>query len=218
MLEDEGWQRARRPPQKDLRRQIILESLVQLLESNHPADVTMRALADKAGLAASGIYRYFSTKESALLALYIEDLGDLRKRFASHAPPKTLADACDIYAQELLDKPRVLLLMSLLPSLIERNVPADELIEHKLAMMATFEGIASQLVEWDTLPDQAAARTCIYDVGFYASGLYPLANPPPTLHEVLTNPQLRHFKIDLERTLRAGVQRIAHGNTSKIQQ
>ena len=73
------FQRARRPQQKEDRRQAILEVAQQQLSASPFSELTMAKLAEKAGLAKGTLYLYFETKEELLMAL-VENL--LQKWFS----------------------------------------------------------------------------------------------------------------------------------------
>jgi AcrR family transcriptional regulator len=67
------FQRARRPEQRDDRRQDIINTALSVLDHVPFAELTMAALAEKAGLAKGTLYLYFPTKEQLLLVL-VEEL------------------------------------------------------------------------------------------------------------------------------------------------
>jgi AcrR family transcriptional regulator len=69
-------QRARRPEQKEVRRQAILDAALSLwLEEGAQGEFTMSRLAEHTGLAKGTLYLYFATQEDLFLTLLEEMLG-----------------------------------------------------------------------------------------------------------------------------------------------
>jgi len=70
------WQRARRPEQKAERTRAILAA-AESLHSEKAIDlITLDAIADRAGLAKSNLYRYFGSKEAIFSSLYLMAFAD----------------------------------------------------------------------------------------------------------------------------------------------
>ena len=66
-------------------RKLILDSAIDLLESG---DVTMRAVAKKAGMAERSLFRYFATRDELLDAVAAE----AGRRLPTPPPPKTIGE------------------------------------------------------------------------------------------------------------------------------
>lgn len=58
-----------RQQQRDLTRGRILDGLAELIETEHPLDVSMAAVAARAGVSEPTLYRHFSTKRNLFAAL-----------------------------------------------------------------------------------------------------------------------------------------------------
>src|ERR1700751_4576829 len=69
------FRRARRPEQREQRRQVILHVAAGMLAEMPVADISLRELSRRVGLAGSNVLRYFETREGVFLAL-LDKLGD----------------------------------------------------------------------------------------------------------------------------------------------
>ena len=77
-----------REEQRALTRKRILEALAELIESHHPLDVTMAAVAQRAGVSEPTLYRHFDTKRNLFKALGSE----LYRQSTAGAPLNSLDD------------------------------------------------------------------------------------------------------------------------------
>ncbi|HEU0222902.1 MAG TPA: helix-turn-helix domain-containing protein, partial [Paracoccaceae bacterium] len=75
-MADNPFQRARSPEQKAHRRRAILEAAAALLAEGGIEATTLAAIAERAGLVKSNLYRYFESREEILMWLFVEDLGE----------------------------------------------------------------------------------------------------------------------------------------------
>lgn len=57
----------------------VLTAAARLLTSQRAEDLSLRAIADAAGIGLASIYHYFASKEELLLSLAIEGFGELRR-------------------------------------------------------------------------------------------------------------------------------------------
>ena len=61
-----------------------LSSAAEILASQGPEKLSLRAIADAAGIGLASIYHYFKTKDALLLILAIEGFEDLRRRILEY--------------------------------------------------------------------------------------------------------------------------------------
>src|SRR3954468_8351820 len=62
-----AFQRARRPEQIAARRAAILSAAADMLSERRVADISLRELAERVGLAKSNVLRYFDSREAIFL-------------------------------------------------------------------------------------------------------------------------------------------------------
>ena len=66
---DQGRTMTLREQQRAVTRERIVTALGELIETQHPLDVTMAAVAERAGVSEPTLYRHFSTKRNLFAAL-----------------------------------------------------------------------------------------------------------------------------------------------------
>src|SRR6201996_4275641 len=66
---DETFQRARRPEQREVRRQAILDVAAAMLTQDPTAEISLREISRRVGLATSNVLRYFESREAIFLEL-----------------------------------------------------------------------------------------------------------------------------------------------------
>ena len=192
--------RARAPEAKTARREQILSAAQDLFEAQPYKNVTMAAIARHAGLAKGTTYIYFQTKEALFLEVVIDHLDKwytalLTTMDAAVAPldAETLAE---LLAASLSTRPSMLRLLSLLHSVLERNISLEMALKvkrmlrgHLMSCGARLEVLLPHLA-----PGQGARllqhlQACV--VGYFQA-----TTPPPVVARALEDPELSMFKLD----------------------
>lgn len=209
----DGFLRARQPRQKEERRAVLLEAARSLLLRTRNAHaLTLSELAREAGMAKSNVYRYFETREAALLALMESEWGawfDRRDRRWWTPPPTTvdLESLVDELAHSLSEAPLLCHLTSVLASILEFHLSEETLLRFKQSSLAFFTQAAHRFhAVCPTLP-QEQWFGLLHDAVPVIAGLHPLSHPSPTVERILQAPHLasfrHHFPTDLRRHLLA---------------
>ena len=68
-----SFQRARTAQQRDQRRRAVLDAAREMLDQMPLADISLRELSRRIGLAKSNVVRYFPSREAVFLAVLAED-------------------------------------------------------------------------------------------------------------------------------------------------
>jgi AcrR family transcriptional regulator len=127
------------PNRSKQRRTAILEAAAALFTDHDYDAVSLNAIARRAGLAKSALYRYFETKEEIFLQLYLEDLRDwigaVELALAPHAGCNDPGRVARAFTRNLLRRPRLGTLQSLLSGVLERNVSVESVASFKLALI-----------------------------------------------------------------------------------
>lgn len=210
-----SFQRARTEAQKEERRAEILGSAAELLREEGLDGASLNGIARRAGIAKSGVYNYFESREEIFLHLFLDDLEELvawcveaLEPLAGSSDPAAVAG---VMARGFAQRPRFCELNTALAPVLEQNVSADTVFEFKTASLeqAMELGLALQAalptVEFDRL---AAAMSPLYAL---VGGLWPIANPPPAVQAALDRPELELFRQDFEADLGRGIQLILQG-------
>ena len=115
------------------RRAAILDSARTMLTEKSVADISLRELSDRIGLAKSNVLRYFDSREAIFLEVLhaecgswlvrLEDvLGTPRVRKSSYANEIRVATAI---ADTLVDEPLLCELLGAMAGVLERNISFD---------------------------------------------------------------------------------------------
>ena len=207
--DSDSWQRARRPNQKRSREKSILKACKKLISSIHPSDINTSMIAKAAEISPSGLYRYFPTKESILFALYCEELENFSRRIRkTNIEIETKFEFAQHYCECLFEEPRLLLLMSILGSTIEREIPIDFLIEFKIKSFSSYDEIAEFGLHNGAVLNKHEGIEMIWDINFYVIGLYPIANGSENVKEAMKDKRLSTHSLIFEEKVRDYIVRL----------
>ena len=213
------FQRARSPEQRETRRRAILDAAATMMTEMPVADISLRELSRRVGLAKSNVLRYFESREEVFLELldtgWTEWLAALARELqALPALPAGLpADAAETtrrvdaiveaMARTLADRPLLCELASVTANVLERNVSVPVARRFKIAAMNSM-AVLQKLLR-DHLPglDVASAEQFTAASSVMVAGLWPLANPPSTVVAAYEDPTLAAARVSFEDGLRA---------------
>lgn len=211
------FQRARSSEHQAVRSAAIVEAARRLLREVHPLDLRMRALAKRAGISPSGLYRYFENMEAVLLHVHLCDFEDVVGSWEHSLHPgmfhgdNGLDDMAAIMARSFLAEPRFLTLFSLTPSLYEREVSVEALVEHKLELLTLMQRAGAALLNTGVPIGASETPRLFGQMLALASGLHPLANPSPTAKIALEHPALAFLALDMADELEEGLKVLLRG-------
>ena len=183
------FQRARRPEQVQARRAAILDAAAAMLAERPVAEISLRELADRVGLAKSNVLRYFDSREAIFLEVLDRtwtawldrlDLPATRSR-AKHA--REIATATAI-ADSLIANPLLCELFSVMGGVLERNISLDFARDFKRRAGANTARLATMVR--DEVPELSppAAEHFAGAAMVVVAGLWPYANPTPAVAAV----------------------------------
>lgn len=213
-MTDEDFQRARSPERKAERRAAILAAAADLLDDGGTEAATLSAIAAKAGVVKSGLYRYYESREDILIQLLIAGAEDLIAGFErvdpalgprlgpAPGPPLGPADAAartaGVIAQGFAARPRLCLLLSEMAPTLERNLSLPTLIALKTRMagLMTRAGAATMRIHGDLSPE--AAGLAIRTATGLVAGQWPMANPGPLVAEAIGRSGMHAFNEPFE--------------------
>jgi AcrR family transcriptional regulator len=167
------------------RRSAIMTSAREMLAERNVADISLRELSDRVGLAKSNVLRYFDSREAIFLEVLDEEfqawLTDLatrldrpRARKANYANEIRVATAV---ADSLVDRQLLCELLGSMAGVLERNISVDFARDFKARAMGRIAELA-QLVAWQLswLPREF---TEFFAEGALtlAAGMYPFSVP-----------------------------------------
>jgi AcrR family transcriptional regulator len=209
------FQRARSPEQIEQRRLEILEAAAALFTDHDYDAVSLQAIAGRAGLAKSALYRYFETKEEIFLQLYLEDLRKwivaVELALAPHPGCNDPGRVARALTRNLLRHPRLASLQALLSGVLERNVSVESVAAFKMAVIEPTSRLAIAVAAaLPALTPTQLNRFLIY-LHAISAGLWPMAHHGPALEEVLNRPEIAPMRTDFGRDLTGALEAILHG-------
>jgi AcrR family transcriptional regulator len=194
-----GLQRARSPQAKAERREQLLVVAREMLAAGMDLSaLSLNALARRAGMAKSNVYRYFETREAVLLALLLTEWEAwVREAVALMAGPQSAEAVVRHLASSLAARPLLCQLTAALPTVLERNLSAAAIATFKRDALALLQGIGARLAA--VAPSRGAAEWTgvVYDASTLLAGLYPVTHPGAEAAQALEDPALGFFRRDL---------------------
>src|ERR1700754_45474 len=201
-MASESFQRARRPEQKEQRREAILGAATDLARRDGVRAVSLSDIARAVGIHKSALLRYFETREQIFLELTAREWRDweaeVKAAFGGIAAGDAEAVAATL-ARSFVSRP---LLCDLLPHAalnLERHASIEAVRAYKetstAAVAAVAEALAGPLPELD----DEERREAVSYVALLAGSMYQIATPPEPLARLYEEePRLGHFLLDLE--------------------
>lgn len=209
------FQRARRPEQVEARREAILQAAAALFTDHDYDAVSLNAIARRAGLAKSALYRYFETKEEIFLQLYLEDLRDwvaaVELALAPHARCDDPARVARALTRNLVRRPRLGTLQALLSGVLERNLSVESVTAFKSAIVEPTTRLAAAVA--GALPGLTPPQLNRFIVYLHAlaAGLWPMGHHGPALEEVLSRPEFAPMRSDFGTDLTGALEAVLRG-------
>lgn len=210
-MAEDGFQRARSPERKAERRASILEAARALLDEGGPEAATLSAIASRAGVVKSGLYRYFESREEILIQLLIDGCEKMVEELeaeaemlvAEDAPPaRRVLHLAAGTAECFAERPRLCHLMSIMAGTLEQNISVPKVIELKRAMHVLHERSVAALVRGHGGLSVNGAEIAMRMIFTSVAGLWPIANPGPRVQEAMETANLPSFAVDFTDALR----------------
>lgn len=192
------FQRARRPEQRELRRNEILDAAETLLADMAPEEISLRELGRRLNVSKTHVVRYFESREGVFLEL----LNRLRLSWLDSVEHEWPAAPCEpdqlmqAWADSLAARPVLCQLWSLLPSVLERNVSTETVRTYKLIDLEQRSKLA-KLIQ-SRVPSLSAddALTLAEYAVVSLVGLWPFSCPTPAITEATLDPRLIRARVD----------------------
>ncbi len=210
-------QRARSDEDKRSRHDDIIDAARSVFDDVGIDEFTMDAVAASLSLAKGTLYRYVPTREALLLALMIDEYAtwfehvDTALAAASSAagdPADDPSALTTMMVDSLIERPRLLRLMSLVASVLERNVPFHT-AHHYKSFLVERSSVTTDLIAHHLGCTRARSLQFLVHVQALSIGLYHHAHPAPIVTEVLVDPAFASMHVDLRGELEHGVRALA---------
>jgi AcrR family transcriptional regulator len=168
-----GFKRARRPEQREARRQAILDAAEAMLAEAPVTEISLRELSRRVGLAKSNVLRYFETREEVFLEL----LDRAAREWLADLEPRLSDDVAGVMAESLAGRPLLCELISVTASVLERNISVEVARRFKLST-ADIGVILGNMIR-ARVPEltEAGAAHFVAASLVIVAGLWPFAHP-----------------------------------------
>jgi AcrR family transcriptional regulator len=209
------FQRARRPEQKEQRREAILAAATELARRDGVREVTLSGIAGAVGIHKSALLRYFDTREAIFLELTGREWSAWAEATSAALAEITPSDGdgdadavavavavAATMARSFTERP---LLCDLIPHTalnLERHASIETVHAYKLTSLGAVDAVAAALAA--PLPDLSAdaRRELVSYVALLAGSMFQIATPPKPLADLYRRePKLGHSLLDLEARL-----------------
>jgi AcrR family transcriptional regulator len=202
--DDQLFQRARTPEQQEQRRQAILAAAREMLDEMPLADISLRELSRRVGLAKSNVVRYFPTREAVFLAVLVDDWADwldtledrLPRPHTRRSSGRTHALLGTAIAETLAAQPRMCQLIATAQTILEHNLPVDTAREFKAAARDRTLRLSELARKVEPALDDRQAFEFAGMTWALLAGVWPMANPSPTVATVLEEPEFAGMCVD----------------------
>lgn len=206
-----NWQRARNAGQKAERIEAIQAAAADLFDEKELSEISMRDVAERAGLGKASLYHYFKTKEEVFISLYQAELAtwlpDVEQRIRRLRSP-TAQRVAKCLTEALQERERFIRLAVVFATILEHNLSAEFIREFKRSLLVPL-GQFTELLR-TALPSLSNKRIQEFLFQHHAivAGLWPLANPSQNVRSVLVEKEFQSLKIDFFELFESSMQRL----------
>jgi AcrR family transcriptional regulator len=203
------WQRARSEEQKEHRVSEIVDATARLYRKHSFEEISFALIAKEAGFTRSNLYKYFHSKEDIFLEFLRHDLvlwrKDLLKAYGGRKI-RSVKTFASVWVETLSRHKRLLDLLSILNSFLEKNVTEDTLVDFKRSVNSEVQVMSGLLCKiFPTLTPEKVGEFLELQLAA-AIGLYQITNLSEIQRKVLEYPEFRHMKVDFNDYLKKAVE------------
>ncbi len=174
------FQRARTDHQVANRQEEIINACDTLYNNGEYEDINLKAISEITSIGRSSIYNYYKTKEEILLDLlkreYLEWSDYLKSHF-DNIDTIEKEEYCHLIADSLDQREKMMKLLSIHFTNIEKNCRLEKLVEFKKEVLTVFETLRESINKF--FPDASSEKIMDFLFLFFSfiSGVYPMAHP-----------------------------------------
>ncbi|GBF37115.1 TetR family transcriptional regulator [Leptospira johnsonii] len=195
--------RARRPEEKEIRKQSIVAALRGLLaKQKHPLPSTQE-IAEAAGVTKGVIYFYFKTREEIFLTLHLQETESFFKELAEllQGPEYSLSKLKEKIILQFSQNEIFMFVGLIIPGILESNVDQKFLYEFKKNTSDGMDELARVWLSRETGLTISNARKFILRFYFLGLMLWQHHNPPKEVKEAFLNKNFWLLEGELDQVL-----------------
>lgn len=181
-----------------------------LLEIPDVHALGINELARKAEMTKSNVYRYFESSEAVLLDVLVEEFvawrGELVKALNKDGKRRgTIEHIARAFSATFVARPLLCRLTSIFPSILERNVSAERMVQFKHGLLAVRQQTAIDFHDCvPSIPASTFDRFIHFALPLLI-GLWPLASPGEVAAAVIARPDLAPLRYRFQQDLEEGM-------------
>lgn len=182
------FDRVRNAEQRKIRFEQIKNAAIKLFDEKQFHEITLANISKETSFTRGNLYKYISSKEEIYLLVIVDEIRDWIKDLNKHITSDMTNDIESFsikWATITYQHQRFLKLISILFTILERNVSLEKLIEFKnefaIETSRAFDAIRTAFPAWDN----KKIRRFIDIQKHFAIGLYPTTTPAPIQREAL---------------------------------
>ena len=191
--------------QKQTRRADILRVAEQCFPLSPYGAVSMAEIAAKAGVAKGTLYLYFRSKEELFLAIYEEQMDgwfdELDRELKLGRSGASIAGFVQYLGESLGRRPQLLQLIAILHTVLEQNLDHATARRFKTWLKGRIETSGRLLEAYLPFLTAGKGSALLLKVDALVIGFQHLAEPSGVMREVLAEPDMELFRVELQKQL-----------------
>jgi AcrR family transcriptional regulator len=206
------FRRARSAEHKEQRVRDLLEAARTLAAEHGARTVTLTAIAARAGVHASGVRRYFDSREDILLTLADEGWREWTVKVTAALQPGCTGDAAEMLVRTLAELPLFCDLLAQLPLSLRREAPLESVRASAVSELEQVETIAELVAAASDRLDRGEARELVGATALLAGALWQAGHPTDEVGRLCRDdPRLARAVPEFSRRLTLLVRALAAG-------
>lgn len=197
--------RAMTEAQKEARRADILRVALHRFTLTPYQDLSMAATAEEAGVAKGTLYLYFKSKEEMFLSIYTDQLDgwldELDRRLAEAGGEASIARLVSAIGESLGSRTQLLQLTAILHTVLEQNVDYAAAKRFKTWLKERVLKTGALMEKHLPFLKPGQGARLLMQIDALVIGFQHMAEPSGVMRQVLAEPDMALFRVDLEKSL-----------------
>lgn len=197
--------RAMTEAQKEARRADILRVALHRFTLTPYQDLSMAATAEEAGVAKGTLYLYFKSKEEMFLSIYTDQLDgwldELDRRLAEAGGEASIARLVSAIGESLGSRTPLLQLTAILHTVLEQNVDYAAAKRFKTWLKERVLKTGALMEKHLPFLKPGQGARLLMQIDALVIGFQHMAEPSGVMRQVLAEPDMALFRVDLEKSL-----------------